>query len=105
MLYLNCDRDTKKKYVMEVFKMNTETINQFDVMNIKALATVEGGYSGKDCLKDMGGYMLIGAGSGALWGAPAGGIGALPGAFVGAHVGTIGGGFACMGGMIGNRFN
>ncbi|AIA68543.1 TPA: Blp family class II bacteriocin [Streptococcus equi subsp. zooepidemicus] len=85
--------------------MNTETINQFDVMNIKALATVEGGYSGKDCLKDMGGYMLIGAGSGALWGAPAGGIGALPGAFVGAHVGAIGGGFACMGGMIGNRFN
>ncbi|NGL84282.1 Blp family class II bacteriocin [Streptococcus equi] len=81
--------------------MNTETINQFDVMNIKALATVEGGYSGKDCLKDMGGYMLIGAGSGALWGAPVGGIGALPGAFVGA----IGGGFACMGGMIGNRFN
>ncbi|WP_231198461.1 bacteriocin class II family protein, partial [Streptococcus equi] len=44
--------------------MNTETINQFDVMNIEALATVEGGYSGKDCLKDMGGYMLIGAGSG-----------------------------------------
>ncbi|WP_414604025.1 bacteriocin class II family protein [Streptococcus equi] len=34
--------------------MNTETINQFDVMNIEALATVEGGYSGKDCLKDMG---------------------------------------------------
>ncbi|HEK9986229.1 TPA: Blp family class II bacteriocin [Streptococcus equi subsp. zooepidemicus] len=85
--------------------MNTETINQFDVMNIEALATVEGGYSGKDCLKDMGGYMLIGAGSGALWGAPAGGIGALPGAIVGAHVGAIGGGFACMGGMIGNRFN
>lgn len=28
MLYLNRDRDTKKKYVMEVFKMNTETINQ-----------------------------------------------------------------------------
>lgn len=46
--------------------MNTETINQFDVMNIEALATVEGGYSGKDCLKDMGGYMLIGAGIGAL---------------------------------------
>ncbi|HEL0002697.1 Blp family class II bacteriocin [Streptococcus equi subsp. zooepidemicus] len=82
--------------------MDTETINQFDVMNIEALATVEGGYSGKDCLKDMGGYMLSGAGSG---GAPAGGIGALPGVFVGAHVGAIGGGFACMGGMIGNRFN
>ncbi|WP_414604023.1 bacteriocin class II family protein [Streptococcus equi] len=44
--------------------MNTENDNQFDVMNIEALATVEGGYSGKDCLKDMGGYMLSGAGSG-----------------------------------------
>ncbi|MFU2163912.1 hypothetical protein ACMZ6Z_03755 [Streptococcus pluranimalium] len=48
--------------------------------------------------------MLAGVGGGALWGAPAGGIGALPGAFVGAHVGAIGGGFACIGGMIGNKF-
>lgn len=68
--------------------MNTQTISH------------EGGDSGKDCLKDMGGYMLAGARGGALWGAPAGEIGVLPGVFVGA----IGGGFACIGGMIGNKF-
>lgn len=85
--------------------MNTITICKFDVLDAELLSTVEGGYSGKDCSKDMGGYALAGAGSGALWGAPAGGVGALPGAFVGAHVGAIAGGFACMGGMIGNKFN
>ena len=85
--------------------MNTITICKFDVLDAELLSTVEGGYSGKDCLKDKGGYALAGAGSGALWGAPAGGVGALPGAFVGAHVGAIAGGFACMGGMIGNKFN
>lgn len=81
--------------------MNTQTISQFEPLDTDLLAAVEGGgYSGKHCLKDMGGYMLAGVGGGALWGAPAGGIGALPGAFVGA----IGGGFACIGGIIGNKF-
>lgn len=54
--------------------MNTITICKFDVLDAELLSTVEGGYSGKDCLKDMGGYALAGAGSGALWGAPAGGV-------------------------------
>ncbi|MGT2965317.1 Blp family class II bacteriocin [Streptococcus acidominimus] len=85
--------------------MNTQTISQFDILDTELLETVEGGYSGKDCLKDMGIYMLSGAGSGAMWGAPVGGVGAVPGAFVGAHVGAIAGGFVCMGGMIGNKFN
>lgn len=76
--------------------------DQFEIMNIYDIAAVIGGYSGNDCLRDMGGFVLSGAGSGALWGAPAGGIGAIPGAFVGAHVGAIAGGFACMGGMLGN---
>ena len=84
--------------------MNTQTISQFELLDTDLLATVEGGYSSKDCLKDMGGYILTGTGGGALWGAPAGGIGAIPGAFVGAHVGAIAGGFVCMGGMIGNKF-
>lgn len=84
--------------------MDTKTISQFELLDTELLAAVEGGYSGNDCLKDMGGYILTGTGGGALWGAPAGGIGAIPGAFVGAHVGAIAGGFVCMGGMIGNKF-
>ncbi|MGL4790010.1 MAG: Blp family class II bacteriocin [Anaerotignaceae bacterium] len=35
--------------------MDTTTICQFDVLNAETLSAVEGGYSGKDCLKDMGG--------------------------------------------------
>ncbi len=84
--------------------MNTKTMEQFEILDTEVLEVTVGGYTGKDCLKDMGNYIITGTGGGALWGAPAGGIGALPGAYVGAHVGAIAGGFVCMGGMIGNKF-
>lgn len=68
-------------------------------LNNQELQQIAGGYSSKDCLKDIG--KGIGAGT------VAAGLGAIPGAFVGAHFGVIGGkinwgnvGGSCVGGAV-----
>ena len=38
----------------EVFDMNTKTMEQFEVMDVEMLASVEGGYSAGKCLADIG---------------------------------------------------
>ena len=67
-------------------------------LNNQELQQIAGGYSSKDCLKDIG----KGIGAGAAGGGLAAGLGAIPGAFVGAHFGVIGGSAACIGGLLGN---
>ena len=64
--------------------------------------TINGGYSSKDCLKDIGKGIGAGTVAGAAGGGLAAGLGAIPGAFVGAHFGVIGGSAACIGGLLGN---
>ena len=64
-------------------------------LNNQELQQIAGGYSSKDCLKDIS--KGIGAGT------VAAGLGAIPGAFVGAHFGVIGGSAACIGGLLGNQ--
>ncbi|MCO4466727.1 Bacteriocin-like peptide J BlpJ [Streptococcus infantarius subsp. infantarius] len=85
--------------------MNTKAFEQFDVINEVDLSAVEGGYSAIDCRNAM----LTGIASGIIAGGTGAGlatlgVGGLAGAFVGAHIGAIGGGLTCVGGMIGNKF-
>ncbi|MEY8463132.1 Blp family class II bacteriocin [Streptococcus merionis] len=85
--------------------MNTKTMEQFEVLNVTELATVEGGkYTGSDCVGAVAGGAALGAAGGFATGLPMLGLTALPGAFVGAHFGAIAGGLTCVGGMIGNKF-
>ena len=44
----------KNKNKKEVFDMNTKTMEQFEVMDVEMLASVEGGYSAGKCLADIG---------------------------------------------------
>lgn len=69
--------------------MTTQTMNNFETLDLEALANVEGGNRCKDLI--FGGA-LTGAGAGFT-----GGMAAFPGAFVGAHVGAVAGGLACIG--------
>ena len=61
-----------------------------------------GGYTSKQCLKDIGKSALAGISAGATFGLATGGWTAAPWAFVGAHVATIAGSLICIGGMLGN---
>lgn len=65
--------------------MTTQTMNNFETLDLEALANVEGGNRCKD--------LIFG---GALTGAGAGFTGGMA-AFVGAHVGAVAGGLACIG--------
>ena len=91
------------KILLGGIQMNTKTFEQFDVMTDEALSKVEGGYSKTDCLNAMitgiaGGIVAGGTGAGLV----TLGVAGLPGAFVGAHIGAIGGGATCVGGMLFN---
>lgn len=70
-------------------------------LSCSEIKLVHGGYSGKDCIKDIASWTGTGATAGAAWGSLAGGVGFIPGGIVGVHVGAIGGSFACMGGLLG----
>ena len=72
-------------------------------LNNQELQQIAGGYSSKDCLKDIGKGIGAGTVAGAAGGGLAAGLGAIPGAFVGAHFGVIGGSAACIGGLLGNQ--
>lgn len=74
-------------------------MKEFQKLNEQEMKQLIGGYSSKDCLKDIG--KGIGTGTVAGGGLVAG-LGAIPGAFVGAHFGVIGGSAACIGGLLGN---
>lgn len=72
-------------------------------LSIETLMVVWGGYSKEDCKNAMitgiaGGIVAGGTGAGLV----TLGVGGLAGAFVGAHIGAIGGGLTCLGGMLGN---
>ena len=74
--------------------MTTQTMNNFETLDLEAFANVEGGNRCKDLI--FGGA-LTGAGAGFTGGMAAFGVTAFPGAFVGAHVGAVAGGLACIG--------
>ena len=84
--------------------MNTKMMSQFEVMDTEVLAIVEGGYSSTDCRNALIGGVITGAITG---GTGAGlvtlGVAGPAGAFVGAHIGAIGGGLTCLGGMVGDK--
>ena len=40
--------------------MVTQTIEYFNTLDLETLASVEGGFSGKDCLKAYGSSMIAG---------------------------------------------
>ena len=48
--------------------MNTKTMEQFEVMDVEMLASVEGGYSAGKCLADIGWGMVEGVVTGAIAG-------------------------------------
>lgn len=77
-------------------------MKNYQVLTTKQMEKVAGGYTSKQCLKDIGKSALAGIGAGAIFGLATGGWTAAPGAFVGAHVGTIAGSLICIGGMLGN---
>ena len=80
--------------------MNTKT---FNTMNEEMLAQVEGGkFTGTDCVKVVSVGAITGATTGFASGVPTLGLTSIPAAFVGAHIGAIGGGIVCVGGMLGN---
>ncbi|KXU01892.1 Amphipathic pore-forming peptide precursor [Streptococcus constellatus] len=85
--------------------MNTKSLEKFEVLNSEMLASVEGGakYTVGDCRNAMVSGIVGGAMAGGTAGMPALGIGSLAGAFVGAHLGAIGGGLTCVGGMLWNH--
>ena len=81
----------------EVFIMNTQTLEQFDAMDARALAAVEGGNWGQ-CIVGTGSSALAGgldgAGVGAAVSAPVaegGGLGPIAGAAIGWDLGAISG--------------
>ncbi|BCP59796.1 TPA: Blp family class II bacteriocin [Streptococcus suis] len=84
--------------------MNTKTIEQFNVISTDTLATVEGGFSDRDCVNAIFGTAITTAGAGFVGGMATFGVTSLPGAFVGFHVGAIAGGLVCVGGKIGSKF-
>ena len=84
--------------------MNTKMLSQLEVMDTEVLAIVEGGYSSTDCRNAM----IAGVTTGIITGGTGAGlatlgVGGLAGAFVGAHIGAIGGGLTCLGGMVGDK--
>ena len=70
--------------------MNTKTMEQFEVMDVEMLASVEGGYSADKCLADIGWGMVEGVVTGAI-------AGGLMGAGIGFGLGQIGGSIYCIG--------
>ncbi|QVI34214.1 hypothetical protein BVJ53_09715 [Lacticaseibacillus chiayiensis] len=71
------------------------------ILSEEQLTAIFGGYSGSDCLKAIGGSAAIGAIKGGVAGtAFTVGIGTAAGAFLGAHLGAIGGGAVCIGGLL-----
>ncbi|MGQ7388994.1 bacteriocin class II family protein [Streptococcus suis] len=91
-------RDTFKKINIkkEVFDMNTKTMEQFEVMDVEMLASVEGGYSAGKCLADIGWGMVEGVVTGAI-------AGGLMGAGIGFGLGQIGGSIYCIGNVLGGK--
>lgn len=84
--------------------MNTKMLSQLEVMDTEVLAIVEGGYSSTDCRNAL----IAGVTTGIITGGTGAGlatlgVGGLAGAFVGAHIGAIGGGLTCLGGMVGDK--
>ena len=84
--------------------MNTKMMEQFEIMDAEMLAKVEGGYSSTDCRNAL----ITGVTTGIITGGTGAGlatlgVGGLAGAFVGAHIGAIGGGLTCLGGMVGDK--
>lgn len=77
-------------------------MKEFQKLNEQEMKQLIGGYSSKDCLKDIGKGIGTGTVAGAAGGGLVAGLGAIPGAFVGAHFGVIGGSAACIGGLLGN---
>lgn len=71
--------------------MTTQTMNNFETLDLETLANVEGGNRCKDLI--FGGA-LTGAGAGFTGGMAAFGVTAFPGAHVGAVIG------GCLGGML-----
>ncbi|CEO60940.1 bacteriocin-like peptide BlpJ [Streptococcus pneumoniae] len=84
--------------------MNTKMLSQLEVMDTEMLAKVEGGYSFTDCQNAL----ITGVTTGIITGGTGAGlatlgVAGLAGAFVGAHIGAIGGGLTCLGGMVGDK--
>lgn len=85
--------------------MNTKMLSQLEVMDTEMLAKVEGGYSSTD---DCQNALITGVTTGIITGGTGAGlatlgVAGLAGAFVGAHIGAIGGGLTCLGGMVGDK--
>lgn len=84
--------------------MNTKMLSQLEVMDTEMLAKVEGGYSSTNCQNAL----ITGVTTGIITGGTGAGlatlgVAGLVGAFVGAHIGAIGGGLTCLGGMVGDK--
>lgn len=80
--------------------MNTKMLSQLEVMDTEMLAKVEGGYSSTDCQNAL----ITGVTTGIITGGTGAGLATLGVAgFVGAHIGAIGGGLTCLGGMVGDK--
>lgn len=76
--------------------MNTFISNK--KLTMVELQNINGGYSKKQCIKDIVGWTATGTLGGGVAGM---GVGTIPGAFVGAHLGAIAGSAVCIGGIIG----
>ncbi|MGM0209320.1 hypothetical protein IGI96_003845 [Enterococcus sp. DIV0421] len=68
-------------------------MKEFKKLNEQEMKQLIGGYSSKDCLKDIGKGIGTIAGNGLV---------AIPGVFVGTYFGVIGGCAACIGELLGN---
>ncbi|HEU7712783.1 bacteriocin BlpJ [Streptococcus pneumoniae] len=84
--------------------MNTKMLSQLEVMDNEMLAKVEGGDSSTDCQNAL----ITGVTTGIITGGTGAGlatlgVAGLVGAFVRAHIGAIGDGLTCLGGMVGDK--